>query len=88
MFTERSNAYHLLVPLFSSFMGSVVCHMLPLFGQSPLSIISFVIPSLTLCLCFLFQSCLLLRWSPPQSAIFGISHAAHAGARDNTRMQY
>jgi len=36
-----SNAYHLLVPLFSSFTGSVFCHTLPLFGKSPLGIISF-----------------------------------------------
>ena len=36
-----SNAYHLLVPLFSSFTGSVVCHTLPLFRKSPLGIISF-----------------------------------------------
>jgi len=38
---EPINAYHLLVPLSSSFMGSVVCHTLPLFGKLPLSIISF-----------------------------------------------
>ena len=39
---KRANsAYHLLVPLFSSFMDSVVCHMLPLFGKSLLGIISF-----------------------------------------------
>jgi len=38
---QANNAYHLLVPLFSSFTGSVVCHMLLLFGKSPLSIISF-----------------------------------------------
>ena len=31
---QTTNAYHLLVPLFSSFTGSVVCHMLPLFGCS------------------------------------------------------
>jgi len=42
-------------------------------ASSPLTF--FMIPSLTLCLCFLFRSCPI----PPQSAIFGISHAAHAG---------
>jgi len=47
---------------------------------------SAVIPSLMLCLCFWF--CLFLCWSPPQSAVFGISHAACASAYDNTRMQY
>jgi len=36
---QASNAYHLLVPLFSSFTGSVVCHTLPLFGTFPLGII-------------------------------------------------
>ena len=36
-----SNAYLSLVPLFSSFTGSVVCHTLPLFGKLPLGIISF-----------------------------------------------
>ena len=36
-----SNAYHLLVPLFSSFTGSVVCHTLSLFVKSPFGIISF-----------------------------------------------
>jgi len=44
MFTEKkqaNDAYHLLVPLFSSFMGSVVCHTLPLFGKPLLGIISF-----------------------------------------------
>jgi len=70
MFIERNksiNAYHLLVSLFSSFTSSVVCHTLPLtmFGKSPLGIISFMVPSLALCLCFLFQFCLLLRWSLP-----------------------
>ena len=39
--SEPINAYHLVIPLFSSFTGSVVCHILPLFGKSPLSIISF-----------------------------------------------
>ena len=29
------------IPLFSSFMGAVVCHTLLLFGKSPLSIMSF-----------------------------------------------
>jgi len=37
---RASNAYHLLVPLFSSFTGSVVCHTLLLFGKSPFIIIS------------------------------------------------
>jgi len=46
----------------------------------------FMIPSLVLCLCFLFWSCLLLHWSPPQSAIFRISHSA--SACDNTWMWY
>ena len=69
---RASNAYLLLVPLFSSFMGSMVCHTLPLFGKSMLGIISFdfMIPSLVHCLCFLFRSCLLLRWSAPST----ISH--------------
>ena len=38
---RANNAYHLLVPLFSSFTCSVVCHTLPLFGKSPLGIICF-----------------------------------------------
>ena len=36
-----NKAYHLLVPLFSSFTASVVCHKLLLFGKLPLGIISF-----------------------------------------------
>ena len=55
-------------------------------ASSPLTF--FMIPSLALCPCFLFQSCLLFRWSPPQSAIFGISHAARTGGRNNTQMHY
>jgi len=37
---RASNAYHLLVPLFSNFTGSVLCHTLPFFGKSPFGIIS------------------------------------------------
>ena len=55
---------------------------------SPLTF--FMVPSLAL---FLFRSCLpyadpVLNQPSLESAIFGISHAACAGARDNTRIQY
>ena len=49
---RANNAYHLLLSSFSSFIGSVVCHTLPLCGKSPFSIISFDFPSLPLCLTF------------------------------------
>jgi len=38
---QANNAYHLLVPLFSSFTGSLFCHTLLLFGKLLLGIISF-----------------------------------------------
>jgi len=90
LFTERSepiNAYHLLVSSFSSFIGSVVCHTLALFGKSPLCIISFD---------FLYAPPLLLSFPvlsaftliPTTVSLLGISHAACAGARDSTQMWY
>jgi len=74
-------------------MGFVACHTVVLFGKSPLSIISFdflhdsftrALPLLS----FLIISAFIYVESPPQSAIFRISHAAHASSHDNTRMQY
>ena len=81
----------LITCLFSSFMGSVVairCHCLASHRSASSPLTFFMIPSLALRLCFLFRSCLLLCWSPPQSFIFGISHAVHTGAHNNTRMHY
>ena len=48
---------------------AIRCHCLAShhLTSSPLTFL--MIPSLALCLCFLFRSCLLFRWSPPQSAI-------------------
>ena len=90
-----SNAYHLLVPLFSSFTGSVVCHTLSLFGKSPFGIISsdFLYDSFTRALPLLsfpvLSAFTLFSFeSSAHLSIFGISHAARAGARDNTRMRY
>jgi len=59
MFTEKkqaNDAYHLLLSLFSIFMGSVVCHPLPLFCKPLLGIISFdfLFDSFTLTLPLLF----------------------------------
>ena len=50
----------------------------------------FMILSLALCLCFLFPVLFLSAFTLISSAqsIFGISHAARAGTRDNTRMRY
>ena len=90
---RASNAYLLLVPLFSSFMGSMVCHMLPLFGKSMLGIISFdfLYDSFTRALpllSFPVLSAFTLIRSIHNQPSFKISHAAPAGAHNNMRMRY
>ena len=83
-----------MVPLFSSFTGSVVCYMLQLFGKLPFGIISFdfLYDSFTHALPLLSFPVLsaFMLVSSAQSAIniFGISHAVCAGAHDNTLMRY
>jgi len=69
---------------------------MPLFGKSPFGIISisfdFLYDSVTRALVLLSFPVLfaftLISSAQSKSAIFGISHAMHTGARDNTRMRY
>jgi len=67
-------------------------YSLSLFGKSPFGIISFDFryDSSTRALSLLSFPVLsaFTLISSAQSAIFGISHAARASARDNTRMRY
>jgi len=72
-------------------MGSVICHTLSLFGTSPFGIISFdfLYDSFTRTLSLLsFPVLSAFTLISAQSAIFGISYAARAGAHNNTRMRY
>ena len=88
---RANNAYHLLVPLFSSFTRSVICHTLLLFSTSPFGIISFdfLYDSFTRALSLLsFPVLSAFTLISAQSAIFGISHATRSGAHDNTQMRY
>ena len=72
MFTERMEpvmlitCWYLCFPVSRALWFAIRCRCSASrrSASSPSPLTFFMIPSLVLCLCFLFQSCLLLRWSP------------------------
>jgi len=75
MFTERSESvmlitcWYLCFPVSQAPWFAIRCCCLVSHRLASFPLTFFMIPSFTLCLCFLFWSCLLLCWSPPQSAM-------------------